>query len=155
MEESLCRVRAMDAGMKVQPLYLPDHVKGFSEVSAACIETGEWDRLIGEIEQCVETTDFAAEERYEVYGNTWKLLRYLYFVRDVYGLGARPDFCPTGPMLVVDSDGFFHPCLFRFDLICGHVSNDEDVMNVRTTVDGHDELRSAPCFREECLSAYR
>jgi MoaA/NifB/PqqE/SkfB family radical SAM enzyme len=149
------RVRALGAGMKFQPLHLPSNAKGFSAAAAARLEAGEWDVLVAEVERLTEETDYAAEVEYSVYGNPWKVLRYLRFVRDVYLMGARPDFCPTGPILVVDSDGYLHPCLFRFDLVCGHISSDDDVRNIRDLVDGYDELRAAPCFREECLSAYR
>ncbi len=155
MDETHERVRALGAGMKLQPLYLPHDLKGFNTAAAARIEAGEWDSLLHELETAVGKTDFKAEAEYEVYGNPWKLLRYLRFVRDVYVMGARPDFCPTGPILVVDSEGYFHPCLFRFDLVCGHISDDVAVRSVRETVDGNSNLRTAPCFREECLSAYR
>jgi MoaA/NifB/PqqE/SkfB family radical SAM enzyme len=154
-QETQIRVRELGAGMKLQPLYLPEHVKGFSQVAAVRIQGEEWDRTLSELEEYVSGTDFEAEDRYTVYGNPWKALRYMRFVRDVYVMGARPDFCPTGPILAIDSDGYFHPCLFRFDIVCGHVSNDNDVANARALVDAHTELRAAPCFREECLSAYR
>jgi len=155
LNETHQRVRALGAGMKAQPLYLPDDVKGFGSAAATCIEDGEWDRLLHEVETTAVETDYEVEARYSVYDNPWKLLRYLRFVRDVYVLGARPDFCPTGPLLLVDSDGYFHPCLFRFDLVCGHISDDEAIRKIRMTIDGYADLRSAPCFKEECLSAYR
>jgi MoaA/NifB/PqqE/SkfB family radical SAM enzyme len=155
VNETMARVRALGAGLKLQPLYLPEEVRGFGSVAAARIKSGEWDALLEEVHEVVEHTDYIAEAQYDVYGNPWKLLRYLRFVRDVYGLGLRPDFCPTGPILVVDSEGYFHPCLFRFDLTCGHISDDGAVSRVRESVDGFQELRNAPCFKEECLSAYR
>ncbi|MCP5233478.1 radical SAM protein [Cognatazoarcus halotolerans] len=155
MAESHERVRQLGAGMKIQPLYLPHDVKGYQSAAAGRMAEGDWNGLLTELESLVARTDFTAESDFEVYSNPWKLLRYLRFVRDVYVMGARPDFCPTGPLLIVDSDGYFHPCLFRFDLVCGHIASDADVRAVRSRVDGHEELRRAPCFREECLSAYR
>lgn len=155
VDETRVYVRALGAGMKLQPLYLPHDSKAFSSVAADAMEAGEWEELIVELEAATASTNYQEEATFEVYGNPWKMLRYLRFVRDVYALGARPDFCPTGPMLVVDSDGFFHPCLFRFDLVCGHISDDDAVRRLRSTVDSHADLATAPCFRTECLSAYR
>ena len=154
--ETLRRVREMGAGMKVQPLFLPDHLSGRSRVTTWKITEEEWNQMIDGVVAYSEKTDYKQEEaHYKVYNNPWKILRYIRFLKDFFLMGARPDYCPTGPILVLDSDGYFHPCLFRFDLVCGHISEDDTVKNIREIVDNHEELRTAPCFKEECLSAYR
>jgi MoaA/NifB/PqqE/SkfB family radical SAM enzyme len=152
--ETLDAVRSMGAGIKVQPLYMPPH-EPHADVGARHIAANEWEHLINQVQSMVAATDFAAEADLQVYNNPWKILRYVRFVRDVYVGDHRPDFCPTGPILVLDSDGYFHPCLFRFDLVAGHISDDDTVRTLASRISCHEDLRTAPCFREECLSAYR
>jgi len=153
--ETYDRLRRTGVGMKLQPLYLPEKARHYDSASSTKINIEEWEGIERYLEAYVESTDFDLEDRFEVYNNPWKSLRYLRFIKEVYVLGATPEFCPTGPMLVLDSEGYFHPCLFRFDLVCGHVSDDAVVDRISQIVDDHRALKLAPCFREECLSAYR
>lgn len=153
--ETLKIIRSMGAGMKVQPLYLPHLVQDFNRVTVNNISEKEWIELIEGTRNFFNNTDMA-QEKFEVYGNPWKILRYLNFISEVHLLGLKPDFCPTGPILVLDSDGQFHPCLFRYDLISGHVFDDATVFRIREIIDNnYPELRAAKCFKTECLSAYR
>lgn len=155
MNETLNRVRQLGAGMKIQPLFLPENVKQYESASLYQMDSQDWEGIQTGLEAVVAATDYRQEDKFKVYSNPWKLLRYFRFIREVYTLGIRPDFCPTGPMLVLDSDGYFHPCLFRFDLICGHISKDIEVEKIHEITDRNQDLCLAPCFREECLSAYR
>ncbi|MDJ0643014.1 MAG: radical SAM protein [Erythrobacter sp.] len=154
-DETYQRVREMGAGMKAQPLYMPTSEGKLAECSAKSLSAGDWDEIVGAAARHTETCDFEEEAQTVVYNNPWKLLRYTRFIRDVFVNDTVPESCPTGPILVFDSEGYAHPCLFRYDLVIGHVGDDEFVESASQILDQHRDLKSAPCFREECLSAYR
>lgn len=154
--QALTTVRALGAGMKVQPLYLPHLTRDFNRVTVSNIKEAEWKELIEFTRNYSLKADMEIEEKYQVYGNPWKIMRYLNFISEVSLNGLRPDFCPTGPILVLDSDGYFHPCLFRYDLVCGNINDDQLLSRIRDVVENdYPELSKAVCFKQECLSAFR
>ena len=152
---TLRRLRGLGAGVKLQPLFLPPDM---ADRRAACtgIPAAKWEQLIADLAALCDETDLGAESRrFPVYGNPWKLVRYVRFLADYFVNGRHPDFCPTGPLLVVGPDGAVHPCLFRFDLALGDLDHPSGLRSLDAAMAGHRDLRHAPCFGEYCLSAYR
>ena len=150
--ETYERLNSLGASMKIQPLYIPNSFEEFNEISASKIPLNKWKELKNllinkQIEE--NRNDFS------VYGKSEEIINYIDFLMKVYETGEKPIFCPTGPLLVIDSDGKFHPCLFRHDIVCGNISNKDSVKNIEKNLNKYMDLSKATCYREECLSAFR
>ena len=148
--ETYERLNNLGASMKIQPLYIPKGFEKFNEVSASKIPLTKWEEL-----RNLFANKHLEENNSSVYGTSEEIVNYIEFLMKTYENGENPSFCPTGPLLVIDSDGQFHPCLFRHDIVCGNISNKDSVKNVEKMLNKYAELSKAICYREECLSAFR
>lgn len=148
------RLQSLGASMKIQPLYVPDTFKDFSKVSASCISQSKWENLFHSFGNRIQQQD-ASKSNAAVYGLSDEITNYIKFLSYTYTSGKRPGFCPTGPLLVIDAEGYFHPCLFRHDIVCGHISKDEDIKLASAELDKYKYFSRAKCYKEECLSAFR
>lgn len=150
--ETYERLNELGASMKIQPLYIPNNFENFNEVSASKISLKKWEHLKNLfINKHLEEKENSSS----VYGKSKEIVSYINFIMKIYESGLNPSFCPTGPLLVVDSNGDFHPCLFRYDIVCGNISDKESVINIENTLNKYKNLSKARCYREECLSAFR
>lgn len=152
--ETFLRLQELGASMKIQPLYLPKSFEKFNEASASTIPIEKWSEL-KQLFSNVSRNNIIEKESVSVYGNNEEICNYIDFLIHTYSSGESPNFCPTGPILVVDSKGVFHPCLFRADIECGNISNKQDVCNINTKLNQYNDLSKAQCYSEECLSAFR
>ena len=153
--ETYLNLQKLGASMKIQPLYIPKNFEKYDEVSASAIPLEKWEKL--KLLFSNDNLNNTEIEEYpsSVYGANEEIINYIDFLIDVYCKKNIPNSCPTGPILVVDSSGAFHPCLFRYDVICGNISNKEDIINVNDILKNYKNLEKAECYREECLSAFR
>ena len=140
--------------MKIQPLYLPENDKNYDDTSAACIPEDEWEKLQHNFVELQKKDEQFAKHNI-VYGELDEILQYLDLLIDVYCKQAIPSYCPTGPLLVIDSDGELHPCLFRYDISVGSIYNENDIASISGSLDQYIYFQNGQCYHEECLSAYR
>ena len=153
--ETYLNLKKLGASMKIQPLYIPKNFENYNEVSASEIPLKKWKELKSLFSNDNLNNAGINEYSASVYGATEEIINYIDFLIDVYCKDKIPNACPTGPILVIDSSGVFHPCLFRYDITCGNISNKEDIINVNTILKNYNYLGEAKCYREECLSAFR
>jgi len=142
--------------MKIQPLFLPKYDSNFEKVSASCIHQKDWIKLRKEfdiLESC--SLNLNEEKAKEVYGSIDEINKYIDLMVKTYIKGEIPNYCPTGPILVVDPSGDFHPCLFRHDIKIGSINNSDDIDSINYSLDYYKYFQNGECYREECLSAYR
>lgn len=153
--KTFLHLQELGASMKIQPLYLPKSFEKFSEASASTIPIEKWNELKKLFSNNVLEKSIIEKESLPVYGDNEEICNYIDFLIHIYSSGKSPVFCPTGPILVVDSKGVFHPCLFRADINCGNISNKNDISNINTLLNKYNNLSKAQCYSEECLSAFR
>lgn len=153
--KTFLQLQELGASMKIQPLYLPKNFKNFNEASASTIPIKKWNELKKLFSNNDLKRNDIGEKTSSVYGDNEEICNYIDFLIHIYSSGKTPDFCPTGPILVIDSRGIFHPCLFRADIECGNISNENDVCNINTLLNKFNNLSEAQCYSEECLSAFR
>lgn len=151
--ETYKRLLSIGVTMKIQPLYLPEGSKHYNAVSAATIPAHKWI----ELSEQFKSLDLNREKESDnmVYGKRDEITKYLELLKSVFIQNEKPDYCPTGPILVIDAEGNFHPCLFRHDIICGSAYNDADIEMVVERLNDYLYFKDGVCYREECLSAYR
>ncbi len=154
--ETYKKLSEMDITMKIQPLFLPKYDSNFEKVSASCIHQKDWIKLRKEfdiLESC--SLNLNEEKAKEVYGSIDEINKYIDLMVKTYIKGEIPNYCPTGPILVVDPSGDFHPCLFRHDIKIGSINNSDDIDSINYSLDYYKYFQNGECYREECLSAYR
>ena len=146
----------LGATMKIQPLFLPENDIYYEDTSAACIPFDVWRNLKEEFELLEKRMSILEETKeIEVYGRIDEIVSYLDLLIRTYVEKQPPDYCPTGPLLVVDSEGDFHPCLFRHDIKMGSINNVDDIDSINACLEKYVYFQCGSCYREECLSAYR
>lgn len=156
VSETYDRLLALGSSMKIQPLYLPKHFDEFTEIAAPSIPAAKWEELMVSFDKKHNNAVFKDQSTPDsVYGATEEIIRYIQLLQHTYRTGKQPNFCPTGPLLVVDAEGWFHPCLFRHDIVCGHISKDESIITIDERLKQYAYLSEATCYQEECLSAFR
>lgn len=153
--EAYEKIRKLGATMKIQPLYIPKDFNNYEVVSAYNIPLSKWKKLKENFSQSHSSDITENKKISSVYGAKEEIIRYIDFLIETYNTKEKPSFCPTGPILVIDSDGVFHPCLFRYDIDCGNISKKEDVININEILNRYKNLSNATCYHEECLSAFR
>ncbi len=122
---------------KVQPLYLPAEHPMHDDLGLASVNDEAWRAHTHSLES----------------GGLRGQVEYAHLFRSFFLSDWRPTACGASPMLVVGADGNIHPCLHRFDRQLGHLNEAPHVLIDRLA--NHDDLRSAACFREECLCLFR
>lgn len=153
--ETYLNLQKLGASMKIQPLYIPEKFENYDEVSASTIPLEKWKNLKSLFYNDNLNNTELKENSSSVYGANKEIINYIDLLIDVYCKRKIPNFCPTGPILVIDSSGAFHPCLFRYDIVCGNICNQKDTAKINDILKKYSDLKNAECYREECLSAFR
>jgi MoaA/NifB/PqqE/SkfB family radical SAM enzyme len=123
------------------PAYIPEAARDFEALSLHGLDEPGWDKLLEDLAGWAD--------RHHSRG-------YLEFVRSFYaGLEVRPGSCPMGSSgFVVDADAAVYPCFHRHDLRAGNLLDDPWPRIEGRLLAAADELTSATCFGEHCLSLF-
>ena len=123
------------------PAYIPKEAAKFNELSLHALPPGEREEIL---------------QRLEAWAKENGAVPYASLIKGIYqGSPVNPGSCAMGNQgLVIDADGSVYPCFHRRDMCAGNLIVHPWEAIEKNLKRFGEELRTAPCFGEHCLSLF-